>query len=74
MQQPKEAIRSERAELAKENQLLVHDSNYQLHSNASYLDPGMRATLPALNEDMEQSIKLVKQQINGIKKMDALLQ
>ena len=74
MQQPKEAIRSERAELAKENQQLVHDSNYQLHSNASYLEPGMRATLPALNEDMEQSIKLVKQQINGIKKMDALLQ
>lgn len=74
MQQPKEAIRSERAELAKENQQLVHDSNYQLHSNASYLEPGMRATLPALNEDIEQSIKLVKQQINGIKKMDALLQ
>lgn len=78
MQLPKEAIRSEQAEVAKENQQLKeqmsHDPNYQLHSNASYLEPGMRATLPALDEDMKQSIKLAKQQLNGIKEMDALLQ
>nr|WP_278987038.1 hypothetical protein [Plesiomonas shigelloides] len=78
MQLPKEAIRSEQAEVAKENQQLKeqmnHDPNYQLHSNASYLEPGMRATLPVLDEDMKQSIKLAKQQINGIKEMDALLQ
>ena len=78
MQLPKEAIRSEQAEVAKENQQLKeqmsHDPNYQLHSNASYLELEMRAALPGLDEDMKQNIKLVKQQINGIKKMDALLQ
>lgn len=78
MQLPKEAIRSEQAEVTKENKQLKeqmsHDPNYQLHSNASYLEPGMRATLPALGDDVKQSIKLANQQINGIKEMDTLLQ
>ncbi|KAB7684633.1 hypothetical protein GBN23_02410 [Plesiomonas shigelloides] len=77
MQLPKEAIRSERTEVAKENQqlkeLMSHDPNYQLYSNASYLEPSIRATLPALDEDMKQIIKLAKQQIKGMKEMDALL-
>lgn len=78
MQQPKEAIRNEQAEVAKENQQLQeqinHNPNYQLHRDARYLEPGTRAKLPALDDDVKKSIKLANRQINGIKEMDALLQ
>ncbi|MGT4068584.1 UNVERIFIED_CONTAM: lipase family protein [Aeromonas hydrophila] len=78
MQLPKEAIRSEQAEVAKESQQLKEqvnsDANYKLHRQASYLDPGDRATLPKVDDSVKESIKLANQQANGMKKMAALLQ
>ncbi|QCG49324.1 lipase family protein [Aeromonas schubertii] len=78
MQLPKEAIRSEQAEVAKESQQLKEqinsDANYQLHRQASYLDPGDRATLPKVDDSVKESIKLANQQANGMKEMAALLQ
>lgn len=78
MQLPKEAIRSEQAEVAKESQQLKEqvnsDANYQLHRQASYLDPGDRATLPKLGDGVKESIKLANQQTNGMKEMANLLQ
>lgn len=78
MQLPKEAIRSEQAEVAKESQQLKEqvnsDANYQLHRQASYLDPGDRATLPKVDDSVKESIKLANQQANGMKEMATLLQ
>lgn len=78
MQLPKDAIRSEQAEVAKESQQLKEqvnsDANYQLHRQASYLDPGDRATLPKVDDSVKDSIKLANKQANGMKEMAALLQ
>ncbi|WP_270673291.1 hypothetical protein [Aeromonas sp. QDB01] len=78
MQLPKEAIRSEQAEVAKESQQLKEqvnsDANYQLHRQAKYLEPGERATLPKVDDSVKESIKLTNQQANGMKEMAALLQ
>ncbi|WP_429218948.1 lipase family protein [Aeromonas veronii] len=78
MQLPKEAIRSEQAEVAKESQQLKEevnsDANYQLHRQAKYLEPGERATLPKLDDGVKENIKLANQQANGMKEMATLLQ
>ncbi|MFM5521248.1 lipase family protein [Aeromonas jandaei] len=78
MQLPKEAIRSEQAEVAKESQQLKEqvnsDANYKLHRQASYLDPGDRATLPKLDSSVKDKVKLANQQADSVKKMASLLQ
>ncbi|TQQ34134.1 lipase family protein [Vibrio cholerae] len=78
MQLPKEVIRSEQAEVAKETQQLKeqvnNDANYKMHRNASYLDPGDRATLPKLDDSVKDSIDLVDKQAKGMKKMASLIQ
>ncbi|WP_376869238.1 hypothetical protein AB5G97_02225 [Aeromonas veronii] len=78
MQLPKEAIRSEQAEVAKESQQLKEqvnsDANYKLHRQANYLDPGDRATLPKLDSSVKDKVKLANQQADSVKKMASLLQ
>lgn len=78
MQLPKDVIRSEQAELEKESQQLKDkinsDINYQLQRQASYLEPGERATLPKLDDCVKNNIKLANQQENGMKEMVSLLQ
>lgn len=77
MQLPKEAIRSEQAEVAKESQQLKaqvnNDANYQLHRDARYLDPGVRATLPKMDDSVKESIALINQQAKGMEEIEALL-
>ncbi|MDO2953703.1 lipase family protein, partial [Aeromonas simiae] len=77
MQLPKEAIRSEQAEVAKESQQLKvqvnNDANYQLHRDARYLEPGVRATLPKMDDSVKESIALINQQAKGMEEIEALL-
>ncbi len=65
------AVRAERAQLLDE---VSRDKNYQLRRERWYLEPGMRANLPKVDDSIIAKQALAERQAKGIDTMSELLQ